>query len=84
MTNHKKSKWYNSDFRKMVVDLYHSGQFVKDLSREYGLSEVTIYACIKKLSSMELEDGSSVTSEDYATLKNKCLSYNKNLKKLQP
>jgi len=30
MTNHKNGKRYNDDFRKMVVDLYHSGQKVKD------------------------------------------------------
>jgi len=27
----------------MIVDLYHSGQKVKYLSGEYGVSEVTIY-----------------------------------------
>ena len=37
----------------------------------YGVSEVTIYAWIKNLSPMELEDGSSVTPEDY----NACIEY---------
>lgn len=55
-------------FRKMVVDLYHSGHAVRDLSSEYGVSEVTIYAWIKKLTPMELEDGSSATPDDYAAL----------------
>jgi len=31
----------------MVVELYHSGQSVKALSSEYGVSEVTIYNWIK-------------------------------------
>jgi len=44
MTNHKNGKRYNDDFRKMVVDFYHSGQSVKYLSSEYGVSEVTIYS----------------------------------------
>ena len=52
----------------MVVDLYHSGQSVRDLSHEYGVS-----TCIKKLSPMELEEGSSVTPEDYAKLKKQML-----------
>lgn len=73
MTNHKNGKRYSDDFRKMVVDLYNSGQSVRDLSREYGVSDVTIYAWIKKLSPMELEDGSSVTPEDYAELKKQML-----------
>ncbi|MBS3199519.1 hypothetical protein GMB51_13275 [Turicibacter sanguinis] len=27
----------------MIVELYKKGRLVKDLSREYGVSEVTIY-----------------------------------------
>jgi len=73
MTNHKNGKRYNDDFRKMVVDLYHSGQKVKDLSSEYGVSEVTIYAWIKKFTPMELEDGSSITPDDYAKLQKQML-----------
>lgn len=73
MTNHKNGKRYNDDFRKMVVDLYHSGQSVRDLSSEYGVSEVTIYAWIKKFSPMELEDGSSITPDDYAKLQKQML-----------
>ena len=72
--NHKKNgKRYNDDFRKMVVDLYHSGQSVRDLSSEYGVSEVTIYAWIKKFSPIELEDGSSITPDDYAELQKQML-----------
>ena len=72
--NHKKNgKRYNDDFRKMVVDLYHSGQKVRDLSSEYGVSEVTIYAWIKKFSPIELEDGSSITPDDYAELQKQML-----------
>lgn len=44
MSKHKSNgNQYNDDFRKMVVDLYHSGQSVSDLSSEYGVSDVTIY-----------------------------------------
>lgn len=64
---------FNDDFRKMVVELYNSGQSVKDLSGEYGVSEVTIYAWIKKFSPVELEDGSSVTPDDYAKLQKQLL-----------
>ncbi len=39
MTNKK----FNEEFKKMVVELYRSGQSVKALSSEYGVSEVTIY-----------------------------------------
>jgi len=66
-------KQFNDDFRKMVVELYHSGQAVRDLSSEYGVSEVTIYAWIKKFTPMDLEDGSSVTPDDYAKLQKQML-----------
>ncbi len=37
----------------MVVELYNSGQSVKSLSSEYGVSEVTIYKWIKLHSPIE-------------------------------
>ena len=52
----------------MVVELYHSGQRVGDLSNEYDVSEVTIWVWIKKFAPMDLEDGSSVTPDDFAKL----------------
>jgi len=66
MKDNNNGKRYNDDFRKIVVDLYHSGQSVRNLSGEYGVSEVTIYAWIKKLTPLDLEDGSSITPDDYA------------------
>jgi len=73
MANQKNGKRYNDDFRKMVVDLYRSGQSVRELSSEYGVSEVTIYAWIKKFNPVELEDGSSVTPNDYAKMQKEML-----------
>ncbi|MEJ9229777.1 transposase, partial [Peribacillus butanolivorans] len=34
-------KKYNNEFKETIVDLYHSGNSVKELSGEYGVSEVT-------------------------------------------
>jgi len=73
MTNHKNGNRYTDDFRKMVVDLYTCGQSVKDLSGEYGVSEVTIYAWIKKFNPVELEDGSSITPDDFVKLQKQML-----------
>ena len=70
MKHKNNGKRYNDDFRKMVVDLYHS---VRDLSSEYGVSEVTIYAWIKKFTSVGLEDGSSMTPDDYSELQKQML-----------
>jgi len=73
MSNHKSGKRYNENFRKMVVVLYHSGQSVRDLSSAYSVSKVSIYPWIKKLTPMELEDGSSATPDDYAKLQKQML-----------
>ena len=43
MKHKNNGKRYNDDFRKMVVELYNSGQSVRSLSSEYGVSEVTVY-----------------------------------------
>ncbi len=48
-----KQKQYNKEFKQTIVDLYKSGTKVSDLNREYGVSEVTIYKWIKKLSPVE-------------------------------
>ncbi|WP_445738858.1 transposase [Niallia sp. FSL R7-0271] len=42
-------KKYNDAFKKTIVDLYHSGSPVKELSRKYGVLEVTIYKWVKDL-----------------------------------
>ena len=34
---------YNVEFKSMIVELYKTGRKVLELSREYGVSEVTIY-----------------------------------------
>lgn len=38
----KQKKKYNDDFKKTIVELYHTGSSVSALSSEYGVSEVTI------------------------------------------
>ncbi|SJZ60756.1 hypothetical protein [Garciella nitratireducens] len=39
---------YLDEFKQQIVDLYHSGKTVIDLSGEYGVSTVIIYN-LKKL-----------------------------------
>lgn len=51
------------------------GQKVKSLSNEYGISEVTIYASIKKYSPIELKYWTSITPDDYAKLQKLLLKF---------
>nr|BAA01401.1 hypothetical transposase [Geobacillus stearothermophilus] len=78
---------FNEDFKKMVVDLYGTGRKVKDLSSEYGVSEVTIYKWIKRYSPVKLEDGTSVAADDITKLQKqirRLQEENEILKKLWP
>ncbi len=48
-------KKYNNEFKKTIVDLYNSGNSVKELS-EYGVSEVTIYKWVKEFTPIGFVD----------------------------
>jgi transposase len=60
-------KKYNEDFKKTVVDLYHSGTSVKKLSNEYGVSDVTIYKWIKDFTPIGTEE-EALTPKELATI----------------
>ena len=64
MSKGKKRKRYNDDFKMTMVDLYHSGSSVKDLSSEYGVSEATIYKWIKDFTPVEGADGNELTPKE--------------------
>ncbi len=57
----------------MIVDLYNTGSSARDLGKEYGVSEVTIYAWIKRYSSIKTEDGSTVTPDEMVKMKKQML-----------
>lgn len=67
MKQAKSNKNYNDDFKKTVVELYHTGSSVSLLSSEYGVSEVTIYKWIKALTPVSVEAG-SLTPQEIATI----------------
>ncbi|WP_436867184.1 transposase, partial [Bacillus fungorum] len=69
MTNKK----FNEEFKKMVVELYRSGQPVKELSSEYGVSEVTFYKWIKAYSTITSVDEDEMTLEDLKRMKKEML-----------
>jgi transposase len=73
MGNKNTGKKYNEDFKKMIVDLYLTGSSAKELSSEYGVSEVTIYAWVKKYSPIQTEDGSSITADEVTKMKKQML-----------
>ena len=57
----------------MIVELYKTGRSVKDLSREYGVSEVTIYKQIKQFSLIATIDNTEIALEEIRRMKQKML-----------
>ena len=66
-------KKYNAEFKSMVVELYKTGRRVLELSREYGLSEVTIYKWIKQISPITSIDETGITLEQIKRMKQEML-----------
>ena len=66
-------KKYNSEFNSMIVELYKTGRSVKALSREYGVSEVTIYKWIKQISPITTIDDTEITLEEIKRMKQEML-----------
>ncbi|QJS18098.1 IS3 family transposase [Turicibacter sanguinis] len=66
-------KKYNTEFKSMIVELYKTGHSVKELSREYGVSEVTIYKWIKQISPITSIDDTDITLEEIKRMKQEML-----------
>jgi len=62
-------KRYDVEFKKMIVGFYEDGKLVKELVKEYELSEVTIYSWIKKYKTVTTENGEVTTNDDLAKMK---------------
>lgn len=60
---------YTDEFKKQLVDLYQTGSSVSYLSREYGVSNVTIYKWIKELSLVKVSEKEEITSKEYDIMK---------------
>ena len=52
----KAKKKFDEDFKKMILDLYQSGQTVEELAEQYGVASQTIYRW-KKLYTKNEETG---------------------------
>ena len=64
---------YNEEFKKMVVELYRSGRPVKELSSEYGVSDVTIYKWIKMYSPIVTDKEIELTPADLKQMQKEML-----------
>jgi len=84
MEQHKNTgKKFNEDFKKTVVELYHSGSSVKDLSSEYGVSDVTIYKWIKAYTPVKGAEGKPVTPKEITEIQKENLRLKQELEILK-
>ena len=65
----KNGNRYTEEFKQQIIDLYNSGSSVSYLSREYGVTNVTIYKWIKELSPVQVSAEEQITAKEYEKLK---------------
>jgi len=63
----KRKKNYKDDFKKTIVELFHTGSSVSELRNEYDVYEETIYNWIKALTPISEEAG-SLTPKDIVAI----------------
>ena len=66
-------KNYNTEFKSMIIKLYKTGRKVLELSRECGVSEVTIYKWNKQISPITSIDDTDITLEEIKRMKQEML-----------
>lgn len=64
----------------MVVELYRYGRPVKELSSEYGVSDITIYKWIKTYSPIATVDEKEVTPNDLKQMQKEMLRLKEGMK----
>lgn len=69
MSEKRVMKKYDESFKKNIVDLYRSGKSVRELSREYGTSEVNIRKWIKRYSPIITSTGEVTSNDEIMKLK---------------
>lgn len=64
---------HSEKFKQQIVDIYNAGSSVNYLSREYGVSTVTIYKWIKELSPVNISEKEQITAKEFEKMK-KCIA----------
>ncbi|MCG0742738.1 transposase [Lactiplantibacillus plantarum] len=66
-------KRYQDDFKASIVKMHREEKrSIRSLSEEYGVSPAAIHNWVKGAKSVELEDGTEVTSKEFKQLLTSC------------
>ena len=61
---------YTNDFKKTIVNLYHSGKSYAQIHTEYGVSSVALSKCIKLFSEVKIDDDTVIDFHSIGRIKN--------------
>ena len=64
----KNQNKYTVEFKKTIVNLYHSGKTYAELCKEYGVSHSALAKWIKQYSEVKIDDETVVTAEQIKAL----------------
>ena len=59
---------YTKDFKKTIVNLYHSGKSYAQIHTEYGVSSGALSKCIKLFSEVKIDDDTVITAQQIKEL----------------
>lgn len=68
MPTNKTGNRYDEDFKRTLVELYHSGKTQCSLIKEYGISQTALSKWIKQYSTVETENGEVLTAKQVKEL----------------
>lgn len=64
----KEKNYYDEDFKRTLVDLYHNGKTQASLIKEYGVSQTALSRWIKQYSTVETSNGEILTAKQIQEL----------------
>ena len=63
-----KKNYYDEDFKRTLVELYHNGKTQASLIKEYGVSQTALSRWIKQYSTVETSNGEILTAKQIQEL----------------
>lgn len=62
------TKKYSSEYKKTIVNLYHSGKSYSQINKEYGISTSALSNWIKMYSEVKIDDDTVITAQQIKEL----------------
>ena len=63
-----KQNKYTTEFKKTIVNLYHSGKSYSQIQKEYGVSSSALSKWVKLFSEVKIDDDTIITAQQIKEL----------------